>query len=84
MVDRIQYISMRLLALGSGQQHRAEPVATAAVAKAEVVRVEQPSVGTIAIPATPEPTIARAGEVGAIVAPGLDAARDRLVLLSFM
>ena len=34
-------------ALGSGQQHRAEPVVTVAVAIV-VARVEQPSVGAIA------------------------------------
>ena len=71
-------------ALGSGQQHRAEPAAIVAVATA-AARVEQPSVGTIArVTATLEPTIARVDEVGVIDAPGLVDARDRLVKLSFV
>ena len=71
-------------ALGSGQQHRAEP-ATDAGAAIAVVRAEQPSVGAIdRVTATLEPTIVRADEVGVIAAPGLVAARDRLVLLSFV
>ena len=71
-------------ALGSGQQHRAETVIAASAAIADA-RVEQPGAGAIArAAATPKPTTARADEAGVIAAPGLLAARDRLVLLSFM
>lgn len=71
-------------ALGSDQQHRAEPATTAAAAIV-VVQAEQPSVGTItSVTATLEPTIARVDESGVNVTPGLEVARDRLVLLSFV
>ena len=74
----------RFSTLWSSQQHRAEPVVTADAAIG-VARAEQPSAGTIVrVTATQEPTKARVDKVGVIVAPGLAAARDRLVLLSFV
>ena len=74
----------RFSTLGGGQQHRVKPVVIEAAARG-VARVEQPSVGTIVrATATLEPTISRVDEVGAIVAPGLVEARDRLVTFSFV
>ena len=70
-------IGRAICTLGSGQQHRAEPVVIVAVAIV-VVRAEQPSVGTTdRATATLEPTTARADEAGVIAAPGLVVARDR-------